>query len=1073
MTFSREFRGAVARALIAGLGLAAGGLGVLAGGAATAKVEFNRDIRPILADHCFNCHGADEKSRKANLRLDTREGALQGGKSGRASLAPGQPGESELLRRVVTHDEDDLMPPPSAKNPLSAAAIEKLRRWITDGAEYQGHWAFTAPERSTVPEESGLDLPQGRNFRVRSPIDAFVLARLREEGMRPSPEAPPEVLCRRLFLDLTGLPPSPKELDDFIEAYGRDGDAAFERLVDRLTGSEAFAERWARWWLDAARYADSDGYEKDLPREQWAWRDWVIQAFRRDMPYDRFVVEQLAGDLLPAAGQSEQVATGFLRNGMVNEEGAILAEQFRMEGMYDRMDTVGKSILGLSIQCGQCHTHKFDPLTHEEYYQMFAALNDTFESTMGVYSPEQQETIDRIHRVISDAEAEIKRRFPDWPERLAQWIESERSRRVNWEVIDAIELDWPDGLAHPEKIKDKSILTLGFRPTSGDLWATAIIAATNVTGVQFEALTHGDLPFRGPGRSHKGTFAVSELVVEAAPVSAIGANTNQAAQIKSGLVKISLTNAWADVEGADQPVDARARRGDKDKRRLGPAKYLVDGQEDTAWSADLGPGRRNVDSRVVMEFATNGWASVEGTFLKFTLKFRHGGSDGHGRDNNFLGRFRLSLTSDPHAGQDKLPRRIRELVEKSHRSEAEQGEVFSWWRTQVPDFAQWNERIQTAWKEYPEATNTVLNLAQREPDLHRQTFILDRGNWEKPTRAVEPGVPAFLHDWPSTDDPPRLAFARWLVDSRSPTTARVAVNRVWQAMFGMGLLETAEDFGVRAPMPVHLDLLDWLASEFVEPASDGRPWSIKHLVRTIVRSSTYRQASRLDAGLIERDPKNQLLARAPRFRADAEVIRDVALSAAGLLEQRLGGPSFYPPVPENLFALNFVKLDWKAAPAPERYRRSLYLFRRRSMPDPVMGSFDAPNGDLACVRRPRSNTPLAALTSLNEPVFYEAAQALALRTLREAGASEGERAAYAFRLCTGRRPRGEEVDTLLEFLRTSRSRLAEGWVSARELAFGDTAAAPKLPAGVTPADAASWTLVARVLLNLDETVSRN
>ena len=1044
------------------------GAGILANaGAASFAPQYNRDIKPILSDHCFACHGQDDKARKSKLRLDTREGALKGGKSGTAAIVPGKTDESELIARITTHDEDDLMPPPDAKKPLTPEQVETLTRWVQSGAEYQGHWAFTAPTKPEVPKAGGKS-------KLGNPIDAFVLARLQREKLKPSPEARPEILLRRVYLDIVGLPPTPKYIDEFVRDYAKRGNVAYVELVDRLLASPRYAEKWARWWLDAARYADTDGYEKDLPREQWTWRDWVIEALHRDMPYDQFIVEQIAGDLLPNATQEQRVATGFLRNGMVNEEGAIINEQFRLEGMFDRMDTIGKSVLGLTLQCAQCHTHKYDPLTHEEYYRIFAFLNDTYEGTSRVYSKEQLATIERIQRGLAEKEAEIKKRLLDWESKLAEWEAEMAQKKVEWAYIDAIENEWVGGLAHPEKQKDKSILTLGFRPTTGELWATGITTETNITGLRIEALTHGDLPFGGPGRSHDGTFALSDLYVEAAPVSEIGANTNHAAEIKKGLVQIPLTNAVADIEAPDQPIKTKFRKSD-DKRRVGPANYLIDGKDETAWSADLGLGQRHHDSQVVMKFATNGWESADATFLKVWLKFRHGGEDAHGRDNNFLGRFRLAITTAPDPHDDPLPASVRAAIAtlKEQRTTDQQQLIFAAWRKSVPEFKELNEQIAELWKDYPEG-ESVLNLAQRDREWHRDTTIYERGNWQKPARKVEPGVPAFLHALRKGAPVNRLTFARWLADPRSPTTARVAVNRIWQSIFGVGLVETAEDFGMRSADPTHPELLDWLAVGFSEGTLGEKrtPWSLKQLIRAVVLSSTYRQDSRASETLLERDPRNRLLARGPRFRAEAEVVRDIALTTSGLLHEKMGGRSFFPPVPESLFALNFVKIDWKPAPAPERYRRSLYMFRRRSMPDPVMGSFDAPNGDFSCVRRVRSNTPLAALASLNEPVFVEAAQGLALRTLREGGGTDEERATYAFRACTGRAPKPAEVATILELLRSRDGRIAEGWVPAREVSVGD-AKLPELPAGANPRQLAGWTIVSRVLLNLDETLTKN
>jgi hypothetical protein len=1034
---------------------------------AASLPQYNRDIKPILGDHCFNCHGQDEKSRKGKLRLDVREDALKGGKSGTPAIVPGKPEQSELIARITTHDEDDVMPPTDMKKPLSAEQVEKLKQWIKSGAEYQGHWAFTPPQKPELPRVN-------RKSKNGNPIDAFVLARLEREKLKPSPEARPEVLLRRVCLDITGIPPTPSEVDAFVADYAKRGNAAFIETVDRLLASPRYAEKWTRWWLDAARYADSDGYEKDLPREQWTWRDWVLDAFKNDMPYDRFIVEQIAGDVLPNATQAQRIATGFLRNGMVNEEGAIINEQFRLEGMFDRMDVIGKSVLGLTLQCAQCHTHKYDPISHEEYYRMFAFINDTYEATSWIYSKEQQAKIDSIHRAAAEKEAEMKKRVPDWEQRLAAWETDMAQKHVEWTYVDAIENEWVGGLAHPEKQKDKSILTLGFRPTHGELWVSAMTKLTNITGLRIEALTHGDLPYNGPGRSYKGTFALSELEVEAAPIPVIGANTNHAAEIKKGLVKLRLTNAVADIEAPTRELEPKFRKAD-DKRRVGPARYLIDGKEDTAWTADLGPGRRHHDSQVVMRFATNGWESADGTFLKFWLKFRHGGPDAHGRDNNFLGRFRLAVTTAPDPHADPLPAAARAALHtpREKRTAEQQKLLFAEWRKSVPELKELNDQFTALWKDYPEG-HSVLHLAQRDPEWRRDTPIYDRGNWQKPGKVVQPGVPAFLHALPKDAAPDRVAFAKWLVDPRSPTTARVAVNRTWQSIFGMGLVETAEDFGVRSDEPKHPELLDWLSVGFVEGTlgENKSPWSLKQLIRAVVLSSTYRQDSRASDELLERDPRNRLLARGPRFRAEAELVRDIALSASGLLHERMGGRSFFPPVPESLFAINYLKIDWKPAPAPDRYRRSLYMFRRRSMPDPVLGSFDAPNGDFSCVRRVRSNTPLAALASLNEPVFVEAAQALALRTLREGGKTDEQRAAYAFRLCTGRAPKPTELATTLEFLRSREAHIADGWVPAKELAAGDSKF-PELPSGTNPKQLAAWTVVSRVLLNLDETLTKN
>lgn len=1013
------------------------------------KPDYLLDVRPILADNCFRCHGADEQSREAGLRLDLHETAARGGDSGNPAIAPGKPDASQLIHRVTTDDESERMPPAETKSRLTAAQVETLRNWIANGAHYQIHWALVPPQRPSVPTVSGA------HWGVNE-IDQFVLSRLRKEQLSPSPEATRAALLRRVFLDLIGLPPSPKEIATFL---ADESPGAYERQVDHLLASEHFGEKWARHWLDVARYADSDGYEKDLPRKQYLWRDWVIDALNRDMPYNQFVIEQVAGDLLPNATQSQHVATGFLRNGMVNEEGAIIHEQFRMEGLFDRLDCLGKSVLGLTVQCAQCHSHKFDPISHTEYYRLLAFLNDDYEAVSWIYTDEQLAKIEKVKQRVNKLTDQLKNDHADWRKRLDAWQAEAKKAASAWTILEPIDPELIGGLAHPQALPDHSVITLGFRPESGDVVVFGTTKMPQVTGMSLDALTHGDLPFGGPGRSRRGTFAVSEIFVETHPLD----------KANAAWEKVKVADAVADFAQAKQPIGKPWRKPDKDTRVLGPAKYLVDGKDDTAWGADRGPGHRHQDLSAHLRFEKP-ISHPEGTRFKITLRFQHGGPDAHGRTNNFLGRFRLSITNSDKLLQP-LPFFVTEALNTSveERTEQQNEALFNFWRETDPSLAEANAAIDKAWSEYPEG-ETVLNLAARKPEHHRQTAILERGNWQKPTVTVTPGVPTALHPLPQDPTPNRLTLARWLVDRRSPTTARVEVNRVWQSVFGIGIVETGEDFGVRASPPSHPELLDWLAVDFMD-----HDWSLKHLLRTIVTSATYRQDSRFTKELLERDPKNRLLARGPRFRVDAEVARDAVLAASGLLNLKRGGPSFFPPVPDSLFATSFIPATdfWQTAPAPERYRRSLYIFRRRSMPDPVLASFDAPNGDFSCPRRTLSNTPLAALSALNESVFVDSARALALRVLREAGATDRDRADYAFKLCTNRSPTSAEIDEVMSLYQSQRQRVADGWISPRAIATGDFEKLPDLPKGVSPADAAAWTIVARVVLNLDETLTKN
>jgi hypothetical protein len=1025
---------------VASLSFAA--LALLPGLALAAAADFRREVLPILSEHCFHCHGPDAESRKGGLRLDVREHALRGGKSGEPAIVPGKPDTSELLLRVASPHDDERMPPAEAQKPaLPAADIAKLRAWIAGGAEYQEHWAFIAPQKPALPPGA----------KAANPIDAFVAARLARDGLKPAPAADPATLARRLYLDVIGLPPSPAE----VEAYQRDGfEATLEKLLQRVT----YGEKWARHWLDAARYADSNGYEKDLPREQWAWRDWVIGAFNRDLPYDRFLIEQVAGDLLPNATQDQIVATGFLRNSMINEEGAIVPEQFRKEEIIDRMDCIGKATLGLTLQCAQCHTHKFDPISHDEYFGLFAFLNNTYEAQSWVYTPDQQQTIAQLERVIATLEDQLRSERPQWRDEMAAWEKSVRAKAIPWTTLTATELGSSSGLNHPTQEADGSILTLGHPSTRGDIYVISEPNLQGATGLRIEALTHRDLPFNGPGRSKYGTWALSEVYVA---VQTPGTSTWQPVRLK---------NATADFSEPDGKLeDEWAANFDKDKKRTrGPVAYIVDGNRDTGWRADRGRGQRNQESVAVVQFECP-LDYPAGTKLKVSLQFDHGGSD-NGRHSTQLGRARLSLTTapDPRVPPVNYAAVLALATPPEQRTPAQQRAVFTAWRQSLAEAKAINESIAKAWSDYPVAPTSVLHLAERTPAEARATQLLDRGAWDRPKHVVPPHTPAALHAFPAGAKPDRLAFAHWLADRRSPLTARVAVNRVWQAVFGTGLVETSEDFGTRAPIPEYQDILDWLAVDFMDHG-----WSQKRLLRTILTSATYRQSSRVTPERLERDPRNQLLARGPRFRLEAEVLRDSALSIAGLLHAQVGGPSIFPPVPQSVLDYNYVKPDyWHPPTGPERYRRALYVFRKRSMPDPVLGSFDAPNADFACVRRPRSNTPLAALTSLNETIFVEAAQGLALRILREGGRTDAERADFAYRLCTARPIRAIEREKVAALLRDTRQRLAEGWLNLREIATGDATKLPDLPPGTIPQDAAAWTVVARVLLNLDETLTK-
>ena len=1014
--------------------------------AASVAPDYNRDIKPILAENCFSCHGFDEKARKAKLRLDVAADARRE-RNGLTPIKPGDATGSEVWQRLISRDPDEVMPPPDAHRTLTEAQRELIRRWIDSGANYAEHWAFVPPVRPPVPTIGDRQSP------IANPLDSFILAKLTQEKLKPSPPADKPTLLRRLSLDLIGLPPMPEELDAFLADHSPD---AWSKQVERLLASPHYGERWGRLWLDAARYADSDGYEKDKRRLVHFYRDWIISAFNRDLPYDRFIIEQLAGDQLPGAAQDQFVATGFLRNSMLNEEGGIHPEQFRMEAMFDRMDAVGKGILGLTTACAQCHNHKYDPLTQEEYYRMFAFLNNDHEAMPRVFTAPEQEKIASLKREMATVESAMKAQLPDWRTRMAKWESDVADNQPPWTVLRDLELITDNSQRYYPQ-PDGSLLAAGWAPTKFTATFQVTNSLSDISAIRLELFTDANLPANGPGRSYKGLFALTEFSVEAAPLS----DPKKKAKVK-------IASATADFDQPVLPLEPGFHDGSTNKRVTGPISFAIDGDKKTAWGGDAGPGRRNTDRVAVFQLATN-IAHAGGTVLTISLSQEHGSANANDFGTQNLGRFRLSVVgSAGSVTADKVPKKVRALftIPAAQRTPEQVAAIFDHWRTTVPEFSAANAQLDALWQQWPEGT-TAYALVSRTED--RMTSVLNRGDWLKPTRGVTPGVPAFLNPLPAGADTSRLTFAKWLTDRRSPTTARVFVNRVWQAYFGTGLVETSEDFGRQSAKPSHPELLDWLACEFM----DGG-WSVKKLHRLIVGSETYQQSSRVTPELLARDPYNRLLARGPRFRVDAELVRDIALASSGLLNPKIGGRAVMPPAPEFLFKppASYGDFPWKNEEGDERYRRAVYTFRRRSTPFPSLLVFDAPVGDFSCVRRQRSNTPLQALTTLNEPMFLEAAQALALRTLRDGGVSDSEKLTFAFRRCTARVPTREEQAELLALLAKQEQRFTGKDADAWKLATADPKNPPAIPAAATPAKLAAWTAVSRVLLNLDETITK-
>jgi mono/diheme cytochrome c family protein len=1022
-------------AFLAG-GAAAIGLGADGGpSAARRAVDFAKEVQPLLAEHCYSCHGPEKQ--KGDLRWDDKGSVFKPGEHG-PIIQPGKGAESRVIILVAGLDPDTVMPPKGER--LSEAQIELLRAWIDQGASWPdsavapgagktNHWGFKAPLRPAVPSVRHKEW-------VRNPIDSFILARLESEQLEPSPEAGRVPLIRRLNLDLTGLPPTPKEVDDFV---ADENATAYERLVERLLGSAHFGERWARQWLDVARYADSNGYEKDRARSIWPYRDWVIKALNADLPYDQFTVEQLAGDLLPNATPDQVVATGFLRNSMLNQEGGIEPEQFRAETLVDRVDALGKAFLGLTLNCCQCHNHKYDPFTQKEYYQLYAFLNNDDEAFAEVPTAEQTQKRQGIRTAVRALEDQAMREATNLVERMASWEKELAAPTTNWAVLEP--LDWESFATKYEKQEDNSLLGGGDIQPGDGLRITAETQATNITGFRLEALVNQNLVYGGPGLLGRGSFFLREFTVEAASLRDPAA-TN----------RIKFRRATADREAAG----------------FGITNAIDGNTEKGGWTPATLPDHRNENHHAVFECAEPfGFPGGTRLVIRLHQQFKPGdnGLDSDsGLECHMFGCVRLSLTTNAvPLWVDPLTPAQRQVlaIPGAQRTPDQMRDLFGAFRLTGIEYTNLNRQIADAWTNWPYPPTTMVLHQRARP---RETHVFKRGDRLRPGEEVRPDVPAALHALPADAPRNRLGLARWIADRRSPTTARVLVNRLWQEYFGVGLVASPEDFGTRVETPSHPELLDWLACEFMDSG-----WSLKHMHRLIVNSATYRQSSLIPPSVLARDPYNRLLARAPRLRVEGEVLQDIVLFASGLLNPKIGGPSVYPPIPGSVGDAVYGGFSWPETKGEDRYRRGLYTFWKRSLPFPALAAFDAPSRETACPRRGRSNTPLQSLTTLNEKTFIEAAQALALRALKEGGPDDAGRLAFAFRLCTGRRPTKIEADRLLGFWKEQYGYFEDRTGAAVAVASPD----PKqMPQDVNLHKVAAWTMISRVILNLDETITK-
>ncbi len=1051
--------------------------------------DFQREVRPLLSRQCFACHGPDEHARKSGLRLDLREEALKPAKSGQRALVPGQPDQSELVRRITSTDHNQVMPPPETKKQLTAAEQDILRRWVAAGADYQPHWAFIKPKQTPLPKVRQTGWPQNA-------IDHFILARLEQAGHKPSAPADDYTLVRRLYLDLIGLPPTPEEADAFVKSVQiGNRQSAIGTLADKLLASPHYGERWARKWLDLARYADTNGYEKDRARNIWPWRDWVIRALNEDLPFDQFTIHQLAGDLLPPDPKRQTldpiVATGFHRNTMLNEEGGIDPLEFRFHAMADRIATTGTTWLGLTLGCAQCHTHKFDPVPHTEYYSMMAFLNNADEPDLDLpdaaLEEQHRKNLERAAKLLAELPDKFPPSKPTTPEtpktsspsppsgeragvrgqaaealtgpehlekRFSEWLATERTRAVPWITLRPHEAKsnlplltvQPDGSIFASgDISKNDTYTLRFKNVSA-----------GTTALRLEALPDDRLPAHGPGMAYyegpKGDFFLGEFRVKA------GGQAVKLARPSQSYAKIWLG-------------------GDKSSAAL-----AIDGNPETGWGVFERFGERHV---AVFHFAQPLAAASN---LEVQLQFgRHYACS--------LGRFRLSAATEAQAAASDVSEEAEVLlrVPEAQLTAAQRAKLREQFLLVAPELKAARAEIEKLRK--PPTHQTTLVLRERPPENPRPTFRHHRGEFLSPKETVTPAVLGVLNPLPPGAPANRLSFAQWLVSPENPLTARVTVNRQWAAFFGRGLVRTTEDFGLQGDAPTHPELLDWLAVEFMKGSgglglgsggSARKPWSLKQLHRLIVTSATYQQTSvvkglkglKVEEAAVATpfnsstlqpfnhptlDPDNRLLSRFPRARLDAELIRDSVLRASGQLSPKIGGPSVFPPQPASVTQEGvYAGKSWTESTGEDRYRRGLYTFAKRSAPYAMFNTFDGPSGEACVARRDVSNTPLQALTLLNDTVMLEAAQALGRQFTVQPGSVES-RVETLFRRCLTRPPSAEERAQLVKFFETQRTRFTAGELKAAAFAgTGDGDANER----------AAWTALARALLNLDEMIAK-
>ena len=1049
--------------------------------ASWGEIQYNRDVRPILAENCFKCHGPDPGARQAGLRLDTAEGAVAN-RDGRRAIVPTNPTMSELIARITHQDDARRMPPVDSGKQLSSGQIELLREWIANGATYEKHWSFTQPVRTPLPNLPA-SAPTGW---PRNPIDHFVLDRLMHEGLRPSAEADRRTLIRRVTLDLTGLPPTLAEIESFLSDKGSN---AYERLVRRLLKSPHYGERMTLEWLDGARYADTHGFNNDSARVMWRWRDWVIGAFNDNLSFDQFLTDQLAGDLIPNATLDQRIATGFNRNHGINSEGGIIGEEYRVEYVADRVRTSSMVFMGLTLECARCHDHKYDPITQRDYYRLFALFNNVAEAgedgrtanatpIMAAPTDAQQLRMKELETAMQlHAAAMTQKRELLVAESRSSWLGKLRQTTDGWkpaypkDPIVHLTFDGPNqnpfvDLARPEQ----AIEQIGQTTTVDGVEGTAL----RLDGESYLDIGR-DIPLRRPGAepdssdADEKTFSIGVWIFpDERQFASVASKFNYRAEkdsdeygsgygfrVEGERIAIQMSQQWPgySIRVTSEPV-----------LQIGRWQHVLatyDGS-DRAHGVRLYHNGRELRTTVLIDGLRGGFNPG------VPLLVGRMDSDGEPGFRGRLDDFRLygHVLTEEEISAFVRPVLLQLAVCQGH------NDILSHHHLVATD-----SEYLAHWSSYKQAKRQLLELEHEFPSTMvmsempeaRPAYVLERGHYAARGEQVDPGVLEELLI-PLPEDAPRnrLGLARWLVRPDHPLTARVAVNRIWQQFFGIGIVKSAEDFGFQGQWPSHPGLLDFLAVEFVESG-----WNIKQLVEWIVTSATYRQESKVDAALLARDPENRLLARGPRFRLPAELIRDQALAVAGLLDSRLGGPSVYPYQPDGFYkdivvGAAYPGTKWLTSVGPDLYRRSIYTFWKRTLPHPAMVTFDAPEREVCTVRRSRTNTPLQALVLLNDPTFLEAARELA-ETVIARDSNQLSRIKRAFEIVTARQPTHAELSILDRQFRErlnhyqSRPDQAEAFLRA-----GDSSR----DQSIDSAELAALTTITSILLNLDETITK-